>query len=334
MIKTPEFWNNKGIASTALLPLAAIWSLATRLRDRIAKQVSATLPVICIGNLSAGGTGKTPLVSLLYDRLVEAGMSPVILSRGYGGSQKGPLWVDGTIHTAAECGDEPLMLAEGRDVIIGRDRVVVAQAISNRGIHDIILMDDGLQNPYLSKDMAIGVFDGTVGTGNGRLLPAGPMRVSFDDGISSLDIAFINGEDEHELTKAIDGRVPIMTGTVVADQTIIADLGDTPLLAFAGIGRPQRFFRTIEKVGGTIVQSLAFADHHLYTQSDLTRLQEDSIRLGASLITTQKDWIRLPAEWRERISFMPITMQTDAIDELLGHIMEVAAPKASGDIDV
>ena len=327
MIKTPEFWNNKGVVSTALLPLAAIWAKATHLRDRLAKQVSADLPVICIGNLTAGGTGKTPLVSLLYDQLIEAGKSPVIMSRGYGGSQKGPLWVDGMLHTAADCGDEPLMLAEGRDVIIGRDRVLAAQAISNRGIHDIILMDDGLQHPYLAKDMTIGVFDGSAGIGNGRLLPAGPMRVAFDDGVASLDIAFINGDDEHDLTKAIDGRVPIMTGNVVADPTIIADLGDVPLLAFAGIGRPQRFFRTIEKVGGNIVQSLAFADHHPYTQSDLTRLQEDSIRLGASLITTQKDWIRLPSEWRERISFLPITMQTDAIDELLGQIMAVAAKK-------
>ena len=327
MIKTPEFWNNKGVASTALLPLATIWATATHLRDRLAKQVNADLPVICIGNLTAGGTGKTPLVSLLYDQLTEAGKSPVIMSRGYGGSQKGPLWVDGMLHTAADCGDEPLMLAEGRDVIIGRDRVLAAQAISNRGIHDIILMDDGLQHPYLAKDMTIGVFDGSAGIGNGRLLPAGPMRVAFDDGVASLDIAFINGDDEHDLTKAINGRVPIMTGNVVADPTIIADLGDAPLLAFAGIGRPQRFFRTIEKVGGNLVQSLAFADHHPYTQSDLTRLQEDAIRLGASLITTQKDWIRLPTEWRERISFLPITMQTDAIDELLGQIMAVAAKK-------
>lgn len=327
MIKTPEFWNNKGVASTALLPLATIWATATHLRDRLAKQINADLPVICIGNLTAGGTGKTPLVSLLYDQLIEAGKSPVIMSRGYGGSQKGPLWVDGMLHTAADCGDEPLMLAEGRDVIIGRDRVLAAQAISNRGIHDIILMDDGLQHPYLAKDMTIGVFDGSAGIGNGRLLPAGPMRVAFDNGVASLDIAFINGDDEHDLTKAINGRVPIMTGNVVADPTIIADLGDAPLLAFAGIGRPQRFFRTIEKVGGNIIQSLAFADHHPYTQSDLTRLQEDAIRLGASLITTQKDWIRLPSEWRERISFLPITMQTDAIDELLGQIMAVAAKK-------
>ena len=327
MIKTPEFWNNKGVASTALLPLATIWATATHLRDRLAKQVSADLPVICIGNLTAGGTGKTPLVSLLYDQLTEAAKSPVIMSRGYGGSQKGPLWVDGMLHTAADCGDEPLMLAEGRDVIIGRDRVLAAQAISNRGIHDIILMDDGLQHPYLAKDMTIGVFDGSAGIGNGRLLPAGPMRVAFDDGVASLDIAFINGDDEHDLTKAINGRVPIMTGNVVADPTIIADLGDAPLLAFAGIGRPQRFFRTIEKVGGNLVQSLAFADHHPYTQSDLTRLQEDAIRLGASLITTQKDWIRLPSEWRERISFLPITMQTDAIDALLVQIMAVAAKK-------
>jgi len=249
------------------------------------------------------------------------------MSRGYGGSQKGPLWVDGMLHSAADCGDEPLMLAEGRDVIIGRDRVLAVQAISNLGIHDIILMDDGLQNPYLAKDMTIGVFDGSAAIGNGRLLPAGPMRVAFDDGIASLDIAFINGDDEHDLTKAINGRVPIMTGNVVADPTIIADLGDAPLLAFAGIGRPQRFFRTIEKVGGNLVQSLAFADHHPYTQSDLTRLQEDAIRLGASLITTQKDWIRLPTEWRERISFLPITMQTDAIDELLRPIMAIAAKK-------
>lgn len=308
MIKAPAFWNNKGPVSAALVPLSWIWRAAGSIRDICAKSQRADMPVICVGNLSVGGTGKTPIVALLADALQAAGHTPAILSRGYGGSVAGPLWVDPTQHDAGVCGDEPLMLAETRDVLIARDRIAGARAIAQRGIHDVIIMDDGLQNPFIEKDMKIGVFDGAIGIGNGRVVPAGPLRVSFRDGLKELDMAIINGEDETDLAAQFPDDMPWFTGMLTPDQTMASDFADTPLLAFAGIGRPQRFFNTLKTSGATLAHQLAFADHHPYSEADLTKLQEDAVRLGARLITTQKDWIRLPAEWREKIAFLPVSM--------------------------
>lgn len=308
MIKTPSFWNNRGLASTALLPLSYVWQGLAVIRRRLAKNSRAALPVICIGNITVGGTGKTPVVGLLYDALCERGYHPAILSRGYGGSEAGPLWVDGAVHDAAACGDEPLMLAEGRDVLVSRDRANGANTIMARGLHDVILMDDGMQNPFLDKDLKIGVFDGGVGVGNGRLLPAGPLREPKGAGIAALDIIIINGDDETELGAILPAGKPVYTGQIEPDQTVIDNLEGAPLLAFAGIGRPQRFFATLRQSGANLVQWLAFADHHPYSASDLTKLQADALHYGAQLITTQKDWMRLPRDWRDKIAFLPVTM--------------------------
>ena len=311
MIKTPTFWNNKGVISTLLLPLSGVWSLVGAIRSVFAQPSRAELPVICIGNLTVGGTGKTPVVAYIYDWCVAAGYAPVILSRGYGGSVTKPLWVDPQLHDSSICGDEPLMLADGRDVLVARDRVAGARAISARGLHDLILMDDGLQNPFLKKDLKIGVFDGTFGIGNGRVMPAGPLRTTLRHGLADLDLALINGKDETGLKTTILHRLPLVHATLRPDRAVIDGLSGVPLLAFAGIGRPERFFVTVRQSGGNLVKWLAFADHHAYSQHDLTKLQEDAGRLGAQLITTQKDWVRLPTEWRERISFLPVTVEVE-----------------------
>lgn len=327
MIKTPTFWDKKGVISTLLLPLSGIWWFLGHARTRLSRSTPADLPVICVGNLSAGGTGKTPVVAHLYDWCCTAGYTPAILSRGYGGSATQPLWVDAQTHDASLCGDEPLMLADGRDVIVSRDRVAGAMAIATRGLHDVILMDDGLQNPFLEKDLKIGIFDGVAGIGNGRIMPAGPLRVSLKEGLASLDIALINGEDETGLADLFPANLPTVAGRLRPDQSVISDLDDAPLLAFAGIGRPERFFTTIRKAGGNLTRGLGFADHHNYTSQDLTKLQEDAGRLGAQLITTQKDWIRLPAEWRERISFLPVALELEENTVLVDAIARVIAAK-------
>ena len=179
MIKTPEFWNYRGIMSVLLWPLSLIWAFASATRNHFATQSTAALPVICIGNITAGGTGKTPVTAFLYDGLRAAGYRPAILIRGYGAAVSAPLWVDPSQHTIDDCGDEALMLAESRDVLVAPDRVAGAHAISLRGLHDVILMDDGMQNPFISKTFSIGIFDGSVGIGNGFLIPAGPLRVSL-----------------------------------------------------------------------------------------------------------------------------------------------------------
>lgn len=320
MIKTPSFWNNRGLVSTALLPLSFIWRGLAALRNSVAKTSAASLPVICVGNITVGGTGKTPLVGLLYDALCDCGYRPAILTRGYGGSQISPLWVDGTIHDASACGDEPLMLAENRDVLVAHDRVAGANAIAGRGIHDVILMDDGMQNPFLHKDLKIGVFDGGVGIGNGRVVPAGPLREPPMAGVAALDIVIINGEDETGFGAAFAADIPVFSGTIEPDRTVIEALEHTPLLAFAGIGRPQRFFATLRRSGANLVHWLAFADHHPYSSSDLTKLQADALHYGAQLITTQKDWMRLPPDWRDKIAFLPVTMDLPDKDVIVSRI--------------
>ena len=232
MIKTPSFWNSRGVISTLLLPLSGLWSLAGFIRSFFAQQSRAKLPVICVGNLTVGGTGKTPVVAYLYDWCVAAGHAPVILSRGYGGSTTKPLWVDPQIHESSICGDEPLMLAEGRDVLVSRDRVAGAAAISARGLHDLILMDDGLQNPFLKKDLKIGVFDGAVGIGNGRVIPAGPLRASLGEGLAELDLALINGKDETGLAPTILQGLPLVHATLRPDRAVIDELWRRPVVGF------------------------------------------------------------------------------------------------------
>ena len=312
-----------------LLPAACLWAGATMIRNLLAHETHATLPVICVGNISTGGTGKTPVSALLYDKLTARGHKPAILIRGYGGTARKPLWVDHSVHDAKEAGDEALMLAESRNVLVARDRIAGADTIGATGRHDVIIMDDGLQHPYIAKDFSIGVFDGNVGIGNGWLLPAGPLRISFDGGIKTIDAVIINGADDTKIAARLPTAMPRYYGHLTADQSLIDGLNGDPLLAFAGIGRPTRFFTTLRNAGANLVHQLAFADHHPYSEVDLTRLQEDATRLGAALMTTKKDWVRLPSEWRERISFLPVTLNLDHEEKLLDKIVAIIVEKGA-----
>jgi len=281
------------------------------------------LPVICIGNLTAGGTGKTPVTAFLYDQLSARGYRPVILMRGYGGTARQPVWVDHSLDQADLCGDEAVMLAESRDVLVTRDRVAGAKMIAAAGRYDIILMDDGLQNPSISKDFTIAIFDGSFGVGNGFLLPAGPMRVSLQSGLKAVDMVIFNGADVTGLGAKLPPATVRHDGRLRPDQSVIESFDDAPLLGFAGIGRPKRFFTTLVETGANLVHQLAFADHHPYSETDLVRLQEDAARYGATLITTQKDWVRLPVEWRDKVSFLPVNLELDNADAVLDRIMAV-----------
>lgn len=309
MMKTPAFWSHRGVAAISLLPVSLVWRVGGALKQVTARPVIPAIPVICVGNLTAGGTGKTPLVGWLADRLTERGWKPAILTRGYGGSATTPVWVDPAEHDAGYCGDEPLMLADGRPVMVSRDRGAGARTIAAGSAYDVIIMDDGMQNPTLHRTLTIGVFDGGSGVGNGWVIPAGPLRTPFASGLAKLDIAVINGDDETGLTSRIAGAVPVFGAALRPEASVIETLADTPLLAFAGIGRPARFFASIEAIGGQIAKKLSFADHHPYSQQDLAQIQEDAQRYGAEMITTQKDWMRLPADWRARVIMLPVSVE-------------------------
>ena len=248
---------------------------------------------------------------LAVDRLAERGLKPAILSRGHGGSASGPLWVDPAIHDAGICGDEPLMLADGRDVMIARDRARGARMIAERGGHDLVIMDDGMQNPYLAHDLEIGVFDGGFGIGNGWLMPAGPLRAPAAPALAQLDLAMINGVDETGLGAFRPGSLPVSPPSLRPGCQ--RDRG-TGRRAAAGLCRdrpPVTFLQaSLEAAGGTIVRRCPLPTITPIRSMTL-QIQEDAQRHGAEMITTKKDWMRLPPDWRSRVAMLPVSMEID-----------------------
>jgi tetraacyldisaccharide 4'-kinase len=216
--------------------------------------------------------------------------------------------------------------------MVARDRAAGARAIAAGGSHDVIIMDDGMQNPTLQRTLTIGVFDGGSGIGNGWVIPAGPLRTPFASGLAQLDIAVINGADETDLAPRLSGKMPVFGAALRPEAGVIEALADTPLLAFAGIGRPARFFASIEAIGGQIAKKLSFADHHPYSQQDLAQIQEDAQRHGAEMITTQKDWMRLPADWRGRVAMLPVSVDMGDEAAFLDAIEGRLAAAGYGDI--
>ena len=252
--------------------------------------------MICVGNLTAGGAGKTPVVRDLAKRLIAKGRHPGILSRGYGGRERGPLRVDLARHDAMQVGDEPLLLASETPCWIARDRRAGARAMVADGI-DVILMDDGLQNPSLVQDLRLIVVDGATGFGNGHAIPAGPLREAVDAGIGRADALVVMGHDDLHLGRLFFNRIR----TLQASTHIRNDLPPAKLVAFAGIGRPEKFQATLVAAGADIAEFRGFADHHHYAEGELKALAARAEPLNAQLVTTEKDWVRLTPEWRNRI---------------------------------
>jgi len=305
-----------------LLPASALYAGLSWLRCAFARAYHSRLPVICVGNITVGGTGKTPLVSVLCTALKQAGITPVILSRGYGGRLKGPVICNPGLHDASDIGDEALMLSDNFEVVVAADRAAGAQFIERQTDADVIIMDDGMQNPWLAQDMKIAVFDGQKGTQNGMLFPAGPLRQSLSGAVDKLDAVIFNGADDNAISRLLPPHLNILEGRLEPDEAQIDRLAGRRVMAFAGIGNPARFFRMLEGLGIDLVRHSGFADHHPYSAVDLDRLFADAQHFGAELVTTQKDWIRLPPEWRERVSVIAVTMQfqPDAFASLLAQI--------------
>ena len=318
MNTAPKFWNDKGILSSVLLPLSWIWRGVTAARLAWITSEPVTLPVICVGNISVGGTGKTPFTAYLCQLLRQQGISACILTRGYGGRQHGQIIADPALHSAADIGDEALMLSQNELVCISRDRVAGARFIAANLAVDVIIMDDGMQNPWLKKDLTLAVFDGTAGLGNGRIMPSGPLRQTVAAARPLMDMAVINGEDKTNLYSMLAPHLPCLKARLLPNPETAEQVNGRALVGFAGIGRPQRFFDTLGECGADLVKALPFADHHLYSEADLTRLHLEATQLGAELITTQKDWVRLPPEWRERVLVLDVSLALEDGDaELL-----------------
>jgi tetraacyldisaccharide 4'-kinase len=294
-MREPAFWHAPSSWKSHLLrPLGALYGAITAQRLR-RKGFDAGVPVFCVGNYHVGGAGKTPTVLALAKILRELGEVPVVLSRGYGGRLRGPVMVDPARHSAAAVGDEPLMLAPQIPVAVSRDRINgVALARSQRA--SVILMDDGFQNPSIAKDASLIVIDGERGLGNGFVFPAGPLRAPLLPQLARTDALIVVGDGV--AGKAVAAEVAARDGLVLSSRLVpdarsLGQLEGKRALAFAGIGDPERFYRTLRSAGIEVVREQSFADHHPFTESEIERLLADAKAEQLTLVTTEKDFARL-----------------------------------------
>jgi len=324
-MRAPEFWQAEqgGFSAVALSPLSWAYGFAATLRRSWVRSWCPPVPVICVGNVVVGGAGKTPVVLDIARRLQTRGRSVSFLSRGYGGSEPGPYRVDGDVDRVSRVGDEPLLLSRRAPTWVSRDRVNGARAASESA--DVIIMDDGFQNPSLIKACSLLVIDGHYGFGNGRLIPAGPLRESPRRALKRADGVVIMGNDEAGLSATISRTAPDLPQfrAKVIPGPEIKNLTDKPVTAFAGIGHPDKFFRTLAEAGCNVVSNRAFPDHHPYSLSDLERLRSLASGHESQLVTTEKDLVRIPNDQRQGIEVLTITLQWEdeaALDSLLNRL--------------
>lgn len=307
-MKAPGFWFRKSsAAATMLAPAGVAYDLAGRVSRASKSSQAVDAKVICIGNLVAGGAGKTPVAIAIAELLASSDIA--FLTRGYGGREAGPLRVDANTHTARDVGDEALLLARTAPTWVSRDRPGGARAAITNGAKTII-MDDGFQNPSLTKDIALLVVDGAIGFGNGRVMPAGPLRETIGRGLSRADAVVLVGDDTSGATAHIGGGTPIFSGRLTPTANS-SHLAGRRVLAFAGIGRPQKFFDTLTELGCEIVGQHAFADHRPYRTEQIMTLCEEAAALEAIPVTTDKDLVRLPADAREMVQTVSVTLDWD-----------------------
>ncbi len=305
-MKTPDFWKKSSFVSSLLLPLAGLYYLGSKIRPIFVKPQSIALPVLCVGNLTAGGAGKTPTVVALIKMLHDLGVKPHVLSRGYKAKLPGPLLVDLESHGSDDVGDEPLLLARHAPVWIGKDRVASAKKALSAGA-SFLIMDDGFQNPSLSKDRSLLVVDGAYGFGNMRLLPSGPLREPLSLGLERSDALLMIGEPS-ALTIASTADKKIFKANIVAQDESRQRLQNQKVVAFAGIGLPEKFRRTLQESGADIEAFHAFADHHSFSDNELALLETEAKSSNALLVTTEKDWVRLPKRFQGTVHQLPIEL--------------------------
>ena len=316
MREPPFWWRQRGFAAATLAPFAAVYGAAAAWR-LARKGAKAGVPVVCIGNPTVGGAGKTPAALAVARMLMADGETPAFLSRGYGGRLAGPVRVDPLQHRASDVGDEPMLLARAAPTIVAHDRPKGAQAAVAAGA-SVIVMDDGFQNPSLAKDFSILVVDARRGVGNGRCIPAGPLRAPFGVQLDRAQALIVVGAgDAANITGDARKRaLPVFRARLAPDPAFIASLAGRRVSAFAGIGDPEKFFATLREAGIVVAATRSFDDHHRYTLADSDALCGDAERAGHVLVTTEKDLARMQGDrdiamLAERSRALPVTLAFD-----------------------
>lgn len=302
-MKTPRHWQNKNLLANFLAPLGWLYTYATKLNLAFKKPNQVNRPVICIGNLTAGGSGKTPVAVSIAEIIQNLGKKPFFVSRGYGGTLHN-LVVDTAVHQAQEVGDEPLLLARQAPVVINPNRYEGAKTAIRNGA-EVIIMDDGFQNPGLHKDLAFLVFDGNFGYGNGYGIPAGPMREALESGLKRAQAVIIIGEDKHHLKTQIT-TLPIFEGQIIPHPPKICNF---KVIAFAGIGRPEKFYQSLRSCGFELVETIDFPDHHQYKPAELEAIITKAAQQETEIYTTAKDYVKIPAELQTHFKVLEIAIE-------------------------
>lgn len=310
MRAAPAFWAQPpGMLADLLLPVGMAWDAAGRLRQALSRPYRPTAPVICVGNLIAGGAGKTPVVLALASDLAARGAAVHIVTRGYGGGLSGPVRVDLARHDAAAVGDEALLLAARASCWVSRNRAVGVRAAVAAGA-GVVLLDDGFQNPSIVKTLSLLVVDADYGFGNGRVIPAGPLRESLARGLARADAVVLLGTEGQASCRK---RLQIGAGVPVLPAVLSAIAGGrlagSRLLAFAGLGRPEKFFATLRALGAVLVGTRPFPDHHPFRVAEIDQLFRDAERARARLVTTAKDIVRVPSAKRAEIEVLEVEVR-------------------------
>ena len=313
-MQTPKFWIKKNFISNLLLPLGYIYGSMTGLRLAYKKSGSVDKQVICVGNISAGGTGKTPVAISIAKILQKQNLNPAFVSRGYGANLTNVI-VDNNIHSATDVGDEPMLLSSIAPTVINANRFQGAlMAINNNA--NVIIMDDGFQNPSLKKDISFVVVDGKYGFGNERCIPAGPLREFLSKGIDRASAIILLGDDNHNIQSKAKNK-PIFRAEICP---IIPQISNPNIIAFAGIGHPDKLYSSLKSIGFKIIETIDFPDHHKYSHDELMNIVKLANNKNADIYTTSKDFVKIPKELQPNFKVLEITVKWQDEDLLTKFI--------------